>query len=40
MYVAQTYLPLVRNFYPYAEQQSNIGQRDDQYRFTILSRRQ
>ena len=24
-YVAQTYLPLVHNFYPYAEQQPNIG---------------
>ena len=25
MYVAQTFLPLVRNFYPYAEQQTNRG---------------
>jgi len=25
MYVAQTYLTLVHNFYPYAEQQPNIG---------------
>ena len=24
-YVAQTYLPLVHNFYPYAEQRPNIG---------------
>ena len=24
-YVDQTYLPLVRNFYPYTEQQSNRG---------------
>ena len=24
-HVAQTYLPLVHNFYPYAEQQPNIG---------------
>ena len=33
MYVVQTYLPLVRNFYPYAEQQSHIRQWVDLYRF-------
>ena len=32
-YVAQTYLPLVHNFYPYADQQSHIGQRVKLYRF-------
>ena len=31
-YVAQTYLPLVHNFYPYAEQQPSIGQLIDLYR--------
>ena len=33
-YVVQTYLLLVQNFYPYAEQQPNRGRRDDLYRFT------
>ena len=33
-YVAQTYLPLVHNFYPYTEQQPNIGSLIGQYRFT------
>ena len=32
-YVAQTYLPLVHNFYPYAEQQSNIGHFTKLYSF-------
>ena len=32
-YVVQTYLPLVYNFYPYAEQQFHIGHRSDLYRF-------
>ena len=31
-YVAQTYLPLVHNFYPYAEQQSHIGREAKLYR--------
>ena len=31
-YVAQAYLPLVHNFYPYAEQQSHIGQEAKLYR--------
>ena len=33
-YVAPTYQPLVRNFYPYAEQQPHIGAPADQYRCT------
>ena len=32
-YVAQTYLPLVRNFYPYVEQQPNIGHLTKLYSF-------
>ena len=32
-YVAQTYLPLVRNFYPYAEQQPNRGHFTKLYSF-------
>jgi len=31
-YVAQTYLPLVHNFYPYADQQSHIGREAKLYR--------
>ena len=31
-YIAQTYLPLVLNFYPYAEQQPNIGHITKLYR--------
>ena len=31
-YVVQTYLPLVHNFYPYAEQQPNIGHFTKLYR--------
>ena len=36
-YVAQTYLPLIHNFSPYAEQQPNIGSPRDQYRFIALT---
>ena len=32
-YVVQTFLPLVRNFYPYAEQQSNMGHFTKLYSF-------
>ena len=31
-HVVQTYLPLVHNFYPYAEQQPNIGHFTKLYR--------
>ena len=33
-YVVQTYLPLVRNFYPYAEQQLSIGYFTELYRYS------
>ena len=35
-YVVQTFLPLVRNFYPYVEQQPDIGQPADLYRLIAL----
>ena len=35
--VVQTYLSLVHSFYPYAEQQPNIGPHADQYRLIPLT---